>query len=541
MELCNNSIIDVASERGSIYLGVWDTLNVRQQQFDVTAWLDAYGADGVLSVLFQRRGDELPYAVADVTLADGVATWTFDETDTAVVGEGKAALVYIRDGETIARTTAYPTYTAPTIGMGGTEPPDPWESWYTRILEAASAAQTAAASASASAGDAAQQARRAETQADRANTAATQAISARNEAREAASDAATAKTAAETARDLAQFAATDAQTAQGKAEAAQTAAETAQGLAETAQTAAETAESNAVAAQTAAETAQAAAEAAAATVAQTMLAAFATETQTDTSITQIPVVETDLGADNLPLKELIINIGAVQEGSGDPSPSNPRPISARTTANVIVSPTIDAEDGTTYPITLNAGGTYLAQLNVLTGELTVCAKMVTIDGSTQKLQYNVGFDISSYGKVFYSAISGANNVAPCVRTDMWGRNLLKSNMFTYKLIDVTELHEFEYGSNRGAATTFLFCFPRDMFTDAAAANAWVAGTGTGESSTPHPIDATFPLATPLTYQLTPTEVRSILGAMKLWNESGTVNTATYRLDPTLVYNSLRGA
>ena len=30
MSFCNNSIIDGASERGAIYLGVWDTLNVRK-------------------------------------------------------------------------------------------------------------------------------------------------------------------------------------------------------------------------------------------------------------------------------------------------------------------------------------------------------------------------------------------------------------------------------------------------------------------------------------------------------------------------------
>lgn len=529
MELCNNSIIDVASERGSIYLGVWDTLNVRQQKFDVSAWLNAYGADGVLSVLFQRRGDELPYAVADVTLADGVATWTFDETDTAVVGEGKAALVYIREGETIARTTAYPTYTAPTIGMGGTEPPDPWESWYTRILEAASAAQTAAASASASAGDAAQQARRAETQADRANTAATQAISARNEAREAASDAATAKAAAETASDLAQFAATDAQTAQGKAEAAQTAAEDAQ-------TGAETAESNAVAAQTAAETAQAAAEAAAATVAQTMLAAFATETQTDTSITQIPVVETDLGADNLPLKELIINIGAVQEGSGDPSPSNPRPISARTTANVIVSPTADAEDGTTYPITLNSGGTFLAQLNVTTGVLQIYGFDMIINAANNFTNRTGEFD-NAY--VYHVNRSGQYNI-PIAAV----RNLCKSNLFKFRYTSAfASTRPWEYGAGNGNENIF-FGFPKEeAFNTLQKVKDWVAGTGDWQGQ-PHTVHAVVAYATgsrPAPIQLTPTQVRSILGTMKLWNDSGTINTATYRLDPTLVYNSLRGA
>ena len=201
MSFCNNNIIDVASDRGAIYLGVWDTLNVRQQQFDVSAWIDAYGADGVLTVLNQRRTDELPYEVADVTLENGVATWTFDETDTAVVGEGKAALVYVRAGETIARTVPFATYTAPTIGMTGVTPPDPWESWYTRVLEASAAAQQAASSAAASASSASTAAAITNTQAQRADTARSQAVEARNEARAARDDAQAAQSLAETARD----------------------------------------------------------------------------------------------------------------------------------------------------------------------------------------------------------------------------------------------------------------------------------------------------------------------------------------------------
>lgn len=304
MSFCNNSIIDVASDRGAIYLGVWDTLNVRQQQFDVSAWLDAYGADGVLTVLNQRRTDDLPYEVADVTLENGVATWTFDETDTAIVGEGKAALVYIRAGETIARTVPFATYTAPTIGMTGVEPPDPWAAWYTRILEESAAAQQAASGAAESASNAASAASSAYTQAQQAATARSQAVTARNEARAARDEAQAAQGLAETARDQAQLYAGDAQTAATAAAAAKTAAETAKSKAEIAEANAEDAESGAqaaengaVAAQTAAEAAQAAAEAAAATVAQTMLAAFATETKTG-----VVRYRTLLGADGLPIK-----------------------------------------------------------------------------------------------------------------------------------------------------------------------------------------------------------------------------------------------
>lgn len=301
MEICNNNIIDVASDRGAIYLGVWDTLNVRQQQFDVSAWLDAYGDDGVLTVLNQRHTDDLPYEVADVVVENGVATWTFDETDTAVVGEGKAALVYIRAGETIARTVPFATYTAPTIGMTGVEPPDPWEAWYTRILEESAAAQQAASDAGASASNAASAAASAYTQATQAATARSQAVEARNEARAARDEAQTARgeavTAAGTATGAAETATTAAGTATGAAETATTAAGgavIAQGKAEDAQRAAETAQGKA-------EDAQAAAEAAAAEAATNKYAAFATE-----GVSSATRFRTLLGADGIPVKTALV-------------------------------------------------------------------------------------------------------------------------------------------------------------------------------------------------------------------------------------------
>lgn len=76
---------------------------------------------------------------------------------------------------------------------------------------------------------------------------------------------------------------------------------------------------------------------------------------------------------NLPVSELLVGIEAVQSGSGDPSPENVRPISGWTGANIVVSPTLDAQDGTTYSISWQseAGTVYGGTLNVTTGVLTV--------------------------------------------------------------------------------------------------------------------------------------------------------------------------
>lgn len=76
---------------------------------------------------------------------------------------------------------------------------------------------------------------------------------------------------------------------------------------------------------------------------------------------------------NAPLLFCQADIVAVQNGSGDPSPTNPRPISGFTGCNVTVSPTSDPNDGTVYPISwqTEAGTVYGGYIDFKTGTLTV--------------------------------------------------------------------------------------------------------------------------------------------------------------------------
>ena len=62
---------------------------------------------------------------------------------------------------------------------------------------------------------------------------------------------------------------------------------------------------------------------------QMILAAFPTD-----SISNVAVASFSDGADNIPVKSLTVNITPVQAGSGDPSPTNVRPISGWTGANI---------------------------------------------------------------------------------------------------------------------------------------------------------------------------------------------------------------
>ena len=145
-----NEIIKVSDTSGNIRVGPWDTSGVNSQSFDFSKWIEEYG-EGALVILHQRNGDDIPYEVNNVTIEDGIATWTFDEADSAIPGFGKCSLVYKVNNNVIARTLPYTTLTCYTIGESSEDVPDPWEQWFNRVMQASLDAQIAADNAELSA------------------------------------------------------------------------------------------------------------------------------------------------------------------------------------------------------------------------------------------------------------------------------------------------------------------------------------------------------------------------------------------------------
>lgn len=90
------------------------------------------------------------------------------------------------------------------------------------------------------------------------------------------------------------------------------------------------------------------------------------------TISDAPIASFDDGADNVPVKELIIDIESVQSGSGDPSPDNVRPITGWTGCNVYKSGA-DTSSPTTYSISweTEAGTVYGGKINATSGKLLV--------------------------------------------------------------------------------------------------------------------------------------------------------------------------
>jgi len=208
------------------------------------------------------------------------------------------------------------------------------------------------------------------------------------------------------------------------------------------------------------------------------------------------------GADGIPVKSLKVSIEPVQLGSGDPSPTNVRPISGHTSATVTRT-----ADGSSTDYTIDLNGTrYGGTLDVLTGVLTVDRAINVIDGTTN-IAYN---GILSYGGTQIRVVP-----SPTKATGI--RNLI-SDKFSNQ-VPVTNAG---YIAGRPTTGYVYFNMPADV-TTVQEAKTWF---------TANPTQVVYELAEPQTIQLTPQEVTSLLGENNISADCGDVEV-TYRADTKL--------
>ena len=134
---------------------------------DITDAVLEFGSGGTISVRNKRNGDELPYFCTNVSTVTGADAegnvhtyikWTLTDVDTAVAGSGFVQADYIISGVTV-KTWVYKYFILPSLGITG-DVPDPYEDILEEIEAQVSAVQTAAASAAASAAQASAEATR---------------------------------------------------------------------------------------------------------------------------------------------------------------------------------------------------------------------------------------------------------------------------------------------------------------------------------------------------------------------------------------------
>ena len=212
------------------------------------------------------------------------------------------------------------------------------------------------------------------------------------------------------------------------------------------------------------------------------------------------------GADDVLLKSLKVNIEPIQLGSGDPSPDNIRPIRGWDAVKVYHSGE-RTEDATEYDISLSDAGTvYGGMLDVVSGELTVDKTILDMGA--------VDWNYASGSKIFY-------------RNQTDGINPLLG----------------------GDVSALCSCYPRKTYATRTDKCFWVSDTGFSNNNRVAVIDndyedattfksamtgqtIVYTLATPITYTLTPTEIKSLLGVNNTWSDAGDVEVE-YRADTKL--------
>ena len=122
----------VTTDKGSLIpIGRQGEKNARQTWFDLTYLIENFG-DGTAVLVHQRSKDDAPYVISAVQ-ENNRLLWTVDETDTAYEGFGMAEIRWTVNS-TLAKTVIYKTSVDRALASQ-TEIPDPYESWYDKMME----------------------------------------------------------------------------------------------------------------------------------------------------------------------------------------------------------------------------------------------------------------------------------------------------------------------------------------------------------------------------------------------------------------------
>jgi len=215
------------------------------------------------------------------------------------------------------------------------------------------------------------------------------------------------------------------------------------------------------------------------------------------------------GADGVPVKSLEVQITPVQEGSGDPTPTNVRPITGRTSATISVGAVSGTADAT-YTATWTDevfGGT----ADVATGELV----------SDMRSTNNFGT-----WNLITTATPNYFETANTVTTlDLNRRTELLCN-------------KYKTATPSGSNTDDYCC----GFTTAGRLRVRDSRYSTSADFAASLADAQFvyPLATPTSAEFDPAEVKTLLGDNNIWADTGDVSVV-YRADTGLYIDKKLGA
>lgn len=300
------------------------------------------------------------------------------------------------------------------------------------------------------------------------------------------------------------------------------------------------------------------------------------------------------GADDMPIKSCVVSIEPIQEGEGDPSPENVRPISGRTGLSVtrvgknlfpysvIEAYTYAWYDGSkeladaVYPVFISGGKKYVMQwTNANTdakplirawrdsGELLVNLPNVL---NARMLNSNIIFSYQSTPCYYNSSITSSENACLIEPTeDLWvdiraqsGKGTLDSVQLElnsratdyepYKGETYSVNLETEAGTVYGGTLDIVsgkLIVDRGYiasYNGETLPSTWISDRDVYSAGTTPTIGAqvVYKLATPTEIQLTSQEVRTLLGENNIWSDAGSM-AVEYPADTKLYIQGLTGS
>ena len=210
-----------------------------------------------------------------------------------------------------------------------------------------------------------------------------------------------------------------------------------------------------------------------------------------------------------PIAALTVNIEPVQSGSGDPSPTNVRPITGWTGLHVYVSDA-DTTNPTTYTMDWmdDAGTVYGGTLDVTTGLLTVDRLMVDL------ATWTTGWQVATQSGYTVLRRRRANILTG---TDYYTRSVLCSHL-AYAGNSTSNVAPGTITNLTSNYYNLTLCLP-EVFTSQAEFNAWTAA----QTENGTPVQYSERLATPVTYQLDPVAVSALPDVNTIASDAGTVD------------------
>ena len=195
--------------------------------------------------------------------------------------------------------------------------------------------------------------------------------------------------------------------------------------------------------------------------------------------------------------------------------TNVCPISGWTGMNVVVSPTDDAEDGTTYPISweTEAGTVYCGTLDVTTGVLTVTHTIVDLSTKT----WNIDSDAPSRFRTRDTNFLGSNG---------WDADWKKITSNAFRVVNPStpwsNVPYYSFCNIKQNYYNFNIRVPSEQFNDPTIFKNWLANV---DGNNTHAI-VNIPVITPTIIQLTAQELESLFGQNYVWCTTGNT-TVTY--------------